>query len=330
MPARGVRRAFLPALLAAGLAARAAFAGTAASATASLLVGESRISVEPQGAAPDLGVAGLRDWVRRSATIVAGYYGEFPVRAVSVTIRTSGDGAGVEGGRTVGFPGAHISVEIGRHVTAQTLYDDWVLVHEMVHLALPEVDDNQNWLAEGLATYVEGVARVQAGNLSEAMLWQEYLSDMPKGLPRPGDRGLDHTHTWARTYWGGALFCLVADVRIREQTGGRRGLQDALRALQREGAGMREAWSIGHILATADKATGTTVLADLYREMADQPVGPDLGQLFADLGVVAKDSTVTFDDTARLAYVRRAITKAPTRPPAQPPRGPSAGRVTGA
>ena len=48
---------------------------------------------------------------------------------------------------------------------------------------------------------------------------------------RDNDRGLDRTRTWGRTYWGGALFCLMADVEIRKQTGNRVGLQDALRTI---------------------------------------------------------------------------------------------------
>ena len=54
---------------------------------------------------------------------------------------------------------------------------------------------------------------------------------MPKGLPAAGDRGLDYTPTWGRTYWGGALFCLLADIDIRKRTSNRFGLQDALRAI---------------------------------------------------------------------------------------------------
>src|SRR2546429_3128127 len=88
-----------------------------------------------------------------------------------------------------------------------------------------------------MATYVEGVARVQAGNRSEADVWAEEIRQMPRGMPQADDRGLDHTHTWGRTYWGGAMFCLLADVEIRTQTHNRFGLQDALRAVARESGG---------------------------------------------------------------------------------------------
>jgi hypothetical protein len=152
---------------------------------------------------------------------------------------------------------------------------------------------------------------VQAGNMSDAALWTEYLEAMPKGLPRANDRGLDRTHTHARTYWGGALYCLTADVRIREQTDSRRGLQDALRAINQSAGGMSTQWPVERILATGDEATGTTVLRDLYLTMKDQPIAPDLDALWADLGIRISDGVLRFDDSARLAAVRRAITRPP-------------------
>ena len=181
----------------------------------------------------------------------------------------------------------------------------------MIHLSLPAIAHEHNWLAEGVATYVEGIARVQAGNMSERDLWTEYVHAMPRGLPQADDHGLDHTHTHARTYWGGALFCFIADVNIRTQTNNRSGLQDALRAISRSGAGMSEEWPVERILAAGDAATGTTALQDLYRTMKDQPVAPDLDSIWAELGVRLTDGEARMDDAAHLAAVRRAIVRAP-------------------
>ena len=269
--------------------------------------GRATFSVSWHGSAADIGQSELLEWIRRSAAIVSGYYGEFPLDAVALQV-TTGEGDRVMNGRTFGAPHALIELKVGRRVSAATLHDDWVLVHEMTHLALPEVADDQNWLAEGLATYVEGIARVQAGNLSAEELWSEYFRDMRKGLPRKDDRGLDRTHSWARTYWGGALFCLIADVRIRDQSGNRRGLQDALRAINRAGGGMGQRWGADQIFAAGDKATATHVLADLYAAMKDKPWAPDLALLWADLGVIGAAGGVRLVDSAPLATVRLAIT----------------------
>jgi hypothetical protein len=282
----------------------------AAPATA-LTVGKARVTLQWRGPMADLGQSALREWTQRSADIVRNYYGKFPVSAVTITV-TAIEGNTMGAGRTFGVPQPHIEVAVGRHISSPSLNDDWVLVHELVHLSLPEVSDDHNWLAEGVATYVEGVARAQAGNISEAQLWQEYSKNMPKGLPQSNDQGLDRTHTWARTYWGGALYCLLADVGIRQHTNNRRGLQDALRAIAQSGAGMSIRWSIERILTTGDAATGTTVMTDLYVMMKDRPVAPDLNMLWADLGIRLIDGVARFDDSARLARIRRAITRAPS------------------
>lgn len=249
----------------------------------------------------------LTSWILRSARIVADYYGRFP--ASQVTLRLgSMDGGGVGGGRTTDEGGLAIQVRVGREATAESLAADWVLVHEMVHLALPEVGRAHNWLAEGLATYVEGVARAQLGNRAIADVWAEDRRSMPLGLPRAGEGGMDQTPTWGRTYWGGALYCLQADVAIRQQTGNRVGLQTALRAILKETGGYAFERDIGDVLRIGDAATGTHVLSDLYREMRAAPQAPDLKLLWVQLGVPDDPMTQPFDDHARFAAIRIAIT----------------------
>jgi len=128
-----------------------------------------------------------------------------------------------------------------------------------------------------------------------------------QGLPAVGDGGLDRTHTWGRTYWGGSLFCLVADVRIRERTANAHSFEDVLRALAASGADVESHWEIARVLDTGDRATGTDVLASLYGEMALAPGTVDLASLWKQLGVGVDGDRVKFDDTAPLASVRRGI-----------------------
>jgi len=253
----------------------------------------------------------LRAWITDSANAVRTYYGRFPVRHVRIRIE-AGEGRGAHSGTTYARNGALIRVGVGRYSDSADLKRDWIMTHEMVHLAMPEFDDRHAWLEEGLATYVEPVARVQTGQLTEETIWHDMLRDMPKGLPAQGDRGLDNTHTWGRTYWGGALFYLLADIRIRERTGNRSGLRDALRAIVANGGNVEVSWDVRRTLATGDKATGTNVLIELYDEMRAAPISPDLAQLWQRLGVKLSGDSVEFDDAAPLAAIRRAITARPT------------------
>jgi hypothetical protein len=249
-------------------------------------------------------------WVERSAHIVAAYYGRFPAPLVVLKLRNS-DGSGVSGGRTTNDDGLMIQVNVGRDSSAAMLSDDWVMVHEMVHLALPEIGRSHNWLAEGLAVYVEGIARAQAGNRAVSDVWAEDRRDMPKGLPRLGEGGMDETRTWARTYWGGALFCLQADMAIREQTHNKVGLQTALRAILKETGGYGFEHDIVEVLRVGDTATGTHVLYELYSRSRTTAQSPNLDLMWTLLGVPEDPATQPFDDRAPLAAVRAAITTAP-------------------
>ena len=253
----------------------------------------------------------LQQWIERSARIVADYYGRFPA-PVLLKIQAA-SGGGVHGGRTTNESGLLIQVSVGRDATAGELADDWVLVHEMVHLALPELGRRHHWLEEGLATYVEGIARAQFGNRDISDVWAEYRHSMPLGLPRTGEGGMDQTPTWGRTYWGGALYCLQADVAMREQTGNHAGLQTALRAILNETGGYRAERDIDEVLKIGDAATGTHVLQDLYREVKTTAMTPDLEMLWTRLGVPKDPKSSAFDDHAPLAAIRIAIT---ARPPA--------------
>jgi hypothetical protein len=249
------------------------------------------------------------DWIRTSARAVSIYYGRFPVDSLRLLL-VPVDGARIRGGTTWGYRGAAIRLPFGRDSGEDDLRRDWVIVHEMVHTALPDLDDRYAWLSEGLAVYVEPIARVQAGDLTAREIWQAMMRDMPKGLPQAGDQGLDNTDTWGRKYWGGAMFCLLADIEIRKRTGNKLGLQDALRGVIAAGGNHAQDWPLARVLATADKAVGVDVLTRLHDEMGPKPVTPDLTALWRDLGLKAQGESFEFDDTAPLADIRKAITAA--------------------
>jgi hypothetical protein len=278
----------------------------------SIEVGGATLNVAFAPGEFDLPQSAIMNWLETSARAVSVYFGRFPVASVRLLI-VPAPGSGVQSGTTFGYRGAAIRLIVGSTVNKAELAEDWKAVHEMTHLALPDVKDSHLWLAEGIATYVEPIARVQAGDLTAGKIWADMVRDMPKGLPQPGDRGLDHTPTWGRIYWGGAMFCLLADIEIRKETNGAKGLQQALRGILDQGGDHEQdwrKWPIGRIFAVGDEATGTTVLSDLYKRMRAKPYTPDLDALWRELGVSVQRGKAVFDENAPLAPIRRAITSA--------------------
>ena len=250
----------------------------------------------------------LLDWVLYSAQTVTAYYGRFPVDSVRIRIEVSG-GHAVRFGQAFGGNSPGLRVVVGENFTAPALRRDWIMVHEMVHLAMADVPHANRWWLEGLATYVESVARAQSGHLDEAFIWRNFIERMPQGLPQSGDRGLDGTPTWGRTYWGGAMFCLLADIEIRRLSDNRKSLRDALRGILEDGYSMHTSATPMQIFESGDRATGVSVLVPMYRAMKADPNPVDLDQLWRDLGVAVDNDKIVYDDDAPLARVRKSLLK---------------------
>jgi hypothetical protein len=275
-----------------------------------LLIGGSKIDVTIEPGDMKLTQPELLHWVQSAAEAVATYYGRYPVPHVTLRIIPV-DGHGVRHGQTWGFSGGLIKIRVGAETQASELAGDWMLTHEMVHLGFPSVAETHHWIEEGIAVYVEPIARIQAKQMTAAQMWADLVRDMPKGQPQSGDQGLDHTHSWGRTYWGGALFCFVADVEIRRQTHNHKGLQDALRGILNAEGDIRHDWDLRQALTAGDKATGTSVLAGLYAKWKDQPINVDLSALWKELGIEPDGRSVHLIEDASLASIRRAITDTP-------------------
>lgn len=247
----------------------------------------------------------IQDWVVRAASAVSNYFGHFPVDALYLGVHT-GSGGRVSDGVTHGA--SRIDVWLGANATEGDLRRDWVLTHEMFHLAFPTLNRRYLWMMEGLSDYLEPVARARAGQLTPAEAWREFAEGLPQGLPEGNETGLDDSHSRERIYWGGNLYWLLADVQIRVKTNNRHSVDDAIRAILKAGGNGGVDWSIDRVIKVGDKATGTKVLKQLYNELGVNRGDIDLDSLWRSLGVIYKHGTVHFDDSAPWAAFRAAIT----------------------
>ncbi len=282
-----------------------------------IAVGGSTLHVDFAEGPLDLPRQTILAHIAAAASAVATYYGRFPVATARVLVIPVAGRHGILQGTTWGdmhgSPG-FTRLRIGEHTTAADLAADWTTTHELTHMAFSSMPDNQHWIEEGLATYIEPIARVMTGNLTAEKIWTDMVRDMPQGEPAPGDQGLDHTHTWGRTYWGGAMFSLVADVEIRQETHNRKGLQDALRAIVNAGGTIDHDWTLPQAFAISDRATNTHVLTRLYDDWKDKPVQVDLSALWSKLGIRSTPDGIGFVGSAPLAGVREAITRSKQNP----------------
>jgi hypothetical protein len=255
----------------------------------------------------EMGDAAALEWIKGAAGCVSGLFGHFPVGATIFVVPVKGADE-VVFGRVMSLAGASVALLFGDQARPGRAHDDWVVVHELFHLGCPSFVGEGHWLEEGLATYYEPLLRERGGWMTEADLWAHFASNMSRGLRKDGEpASLEDRDDIDSTYWGGALYVFLADVRIREATGGQRSLDDAMRAVLATEGDATHAARVADFLRSGDDATGSRALAELFQSWALLGQNPDLDDLWGRLGVQFKDGRVSLDDRAPLASVRKGI-----------------------
>lgn len=269
--------------------------------------GRARLELAMLGADFSVSAETVANWLRVRAQAVSTFFGGFPAERTLVALVSEPNQGGVRFGKLLPESAPGVALLVGSEVTERELSEDWILVHELFHIGVPSFHREGKWFDEGLATYFEPIVRVRAGLLSELELWREFLTHMPKGLPALTREGLAQAHGGHATYWGGALYCLMADLLVRRNSKGQLGVEDGLRHVLASDGNASEVWELSRMLATADSVFEHPVLVPLALRYAKRPGPLDLAQLFADLGVKQENHRIQLRDDAPLAWVRKTL-----------------------
>jgi hypothetical protein len=256
----------------------------------------------------------ILDWVKRTAQAEANYWHGFTADEMLVGLVPQ-PRPGIGFGRTQPGGGVTIMVEVGEHIDPRRMFNDWVLVHELIHSGMPFIRGRATWFMEGSATYVEPIIRARAGWKTEEEVWREWVRDMPqgvgvfaRGLAQAGGR---------ENYWGGAIFMLLADMAIRRDSNGAKGLEDCFGGALWAGLGGADRVGMDAYARACDEATGTksmSVLLDKYFYNAE---AVSLDKLWKELGIALVGDRIVLDDNAPQAKWRKMIVMGP---PGRTPR----------
>jgi hypothetical protein len=248
------------------------------------------------------------DWVKRTAEAEVNYWHGFTAPEMLVGLVPTPRGT-VGYGRTQPAGGVTIMIEVGENIDQRTLFNDWVLVHELVHSGMPFIRGRATWFMEGSATYIEPIIRARAGWKTEEEVWKEWVMNMPqgagvfaRGLPAASGR---------ENYWGGAIFMLLADLAIRRESDGARGLEDCLAGALWDGLDGAGRVSLEAYTAACNRATGTRAMGELVDRYVNANTPVDLAALWKELGVALIGGRIALDDGAPLAKWRKMIVFGP-------------------
>lgn len=263
--------------------------------------------------------ASINEWLRSTATDVSLAYGRFPNPSPQIVVipidGRSRSASAVPFGRVIRDGGEAIELFVDRHQPMDAFLGDWTATHEFSHLMLPYVTPAHRWVSEGFAQYYQNVLMARSGTYEPLAAWQKLYEGLERGRQsRPELSPNEATARGMRNgrmkiYWSGAAIALMADVTLRERSGGSMTLDDVMARLQACCLPSDRSWTGPELFETLDVLAGTPVFMPLYRRYADTAGFPDTRPLFERLGLVVSSNKVRFRRGGELQHIRTAITQ---------------------
>ncbi|AWV08782.1 M61 family metallopeptidase [Marilutibacter maris] len=280
------------------LAVASASAATPEPSARTLRFGEARVRVEIVDTDPARADA-LYGWIAGVADAVEATFGRWPLAHSRIRITETDRGSGrspVPWGQTSRRDGrVAVLLFVRRDADIDALRADWTAAHELAHLYHPYLGREGRWLAEGLASYYQNVARARAGMMEAEAAWRALDAGFERGRRATGAGPLARARRGEtmRVYWAGAAFWLEADLALRA-----RGTSlDAVLADYADCclADARFGDAEGFI-AALDRVAGAQVFAARFRRYAAARTFPDLAASYARLGLRRDGDGLHFDE----------------------------------
>lgn len=260
----------------------------------------------------------VADWVRATATDVSLAYGRFPnpsPQVVVVPVTTSRSSSPVPFGRVIRDGGETVELFVKPDQPLENFLEDWTATHEFSHLMHPYLKSEHHWITEGFAQYYQNVLLARSGAYDAEDAWRKLYAGYERGRASRPELSPNEAAAGNRrggrmkVYWSGAALALIADVTLRERSGGKETLDTVLDNFQACCLPSDRMWTGPEFFAKLDSLASEPVFIPLYRRYADAAGFPDTDEVFLRLGIQTRGDSVHLRNGAELAAIREAITR---------------------
>ena len=257
-------------------------------------------------------------WINATATDVSLAYGRFPNPSPQIVVIPIGDSrkngrSAVPFGRVIRDGGETVELQVDQTQSLEALLADWTATHEFSHLLLPYIERNHRWISEGFAQYYQNVLLTRSGAYDDLYAWQKIYDGYERGRKSRPELSPNEASTGEvraglmKVYWSGAAIALMADVQLRERSGGNESLDDILDKFQACCLPSDRVWSGPEFFEQLDELASSPVFIPLYRRYADTAGFPDTSEVFERLGLAVSGDKVRIRFLAELRAIRKAI-----------------------
>ncbi|MGI9237305.1 MAG: hypothetical protein ACR2QZ_07905 [Woeseiaceae bacterium] len=263
--------------------------------------------------------AEILEWLRSASSNVSLAYGRFPSPSPRIVVipaenRRWGGDKPVTFGRVTRHGEEKIELYVNADRPIEEFYRDWTATHEFSHLMLPYLGKRYRWISEGFASYYQNVLMSRAGQYTAREAWQKLYSGFERGRVSRPDLSLNEAASAGirqarmKIYWSGAAIAMMADIELRERSGGRESLDVALDRLQRCCLPSRRTWSGPELFNKLDTLVDGAVFMPLYRRYANESGFPSFRPALQRLGIGTDNDRVSLRRDGELSAIRDAIT----------------------
>jgi hypothetical protein len=277
------------------------------------------LNIEVRQPVDERKAAEIIEWIEATASDVTLVYGRFPnpkakIIVIPTTENSWGSDSAVIFGRVTRRRGETVELFVNPDRPIEEYYADWTATHEFSHLMLPLLKQRYRWISEGFASYYQNVLMARAGHYTQKDAWQRLSDGFERGRESRPDLSLNQAaasgirYARMKVYWSGAAIALLADIELRQRSGGTESLDTVLGQLQSCCLPSRTQWSGQRLFKKLDSFLEAPVFMPLYEQYANTEGFPDYAPALLELGLSTNgDGTIRLNNSAPLATTRQAI-----------------------
>jgi len=241
----------------------------------------------------------LHQWLQDTAKALKNYLGKYPVRDTQVIVvpKTKKKNGPVPWGQVLRGGGMGILFVVIPELPMEDFYADWTATHEFSHLLIPNLEWDNKWLSEGLASYLEYVLMAQSKWISKEKAWNGIYRGLQRGAKgtkklneslKETSQGRGHRYrrgVTMRIYWSGALYFVKADLALRQSSKNKVGLNDILLKLNQCCVDHTKSWSGKFLSQKLDEISNSKIFSKLYQELWHSTNFPEFETTMRQLGI---------------------------------------------
>jgi hypothetical protein len=158
--------------------------------------------------------------------------------------------------------------------TAQQFIDDWTVYHELAHLAIPFVGEDNAWFSEGFASYMQyqimaqkGVLVINLANAYKAKITPHLRWFQVNINAAAIAKNLMEKRNYPAAYWSGAYFFVLIDQQLQAKH-----YPTLIQLIEQyQQAGREQDDNIQGLLSSLDTLINDSLFSELFKRFNEAP-----------------------------------------------------------